>query len=362
MATPPGDAPQADSGIGFFDRFLTVWVLACMAVGVVIGRVWPSVPQALNRVTYANLSIPIAVLIWVMIYPMMLKVELASLRGVRANPGGLLVTWVANWLVKPFTMFALTSLFFYVVFSGLISADLARDYVAGAVILGAAPCTAMVFVWSHLTRGNPAYTVVQVATNDLLILVLFTPIVGLLLGIGGIRIPWATLLASVGLFVVIPLAAGALTRAFLTRRRGLAYLEQTFIPRFGRVTIAGLLATLVLIFASQSAVIVANPAHIALIAVPLVIQTVLLFSLTYGAARLLRLRHDIAAPAAMIGGSNFFELAVAVAVAIFGATSPVALATTVGVLVEVPVMLGLVWVANRTAGWFPVDVPARPPV
>jgi len=340
------------SGIGFFDRLLTVWVLACMIVGVVIGKLWPAVADYLDKLTVANISIPIAVLIWVMIYPMMLKVDFASLRDVRSSPKGLFVTWVANWLVKPFTMFALTSLFFYVVFSGLISHDLARDYVAGAVILGAAPCTAMVFVWSHLTRGNPTYTVVQVASNDLIILVLFTPIVGFLLGIGGIRIPWMTLLLSVVLFVVIPLTAGVVTRVLLTRRRGVEYFEKTFIPKFGNVTIVGLLLTLVLIFTSQSAVILANPLHILLIAVPLVIQTVLIFSLTYGAAKLLRLRHDIAAPAAMIGGSNFFELAVAVAVALFGATSPVALATTVGVLVEVPVMLGLVRLANRTAAWF----------
>ena len=348
---------SASPGIGFFDRLLTVWVLACMIVGVVIGRVWPSVAHFLDKMTVANISIPMAVLIWVMIYPMMLKVDFASLRYVRSNPKGLFVTWVANWLVKPFTMFALTSLFFYVIFAGLISSDLARDYVAGAVILGAAPCTAMVFVWSHLTRGNPTYTVVQVASNDLIILVLFTPIVGLLLGIGGIQIPWMTLLLSVVLFVVIPLTAGVVTRVLLTRRRGLEYFEKTFIPKFGNVTIVGLLLTLVLIFTSQSAVILANPLHILLIAVPLVIQTVLIFSLTYGAAKLLRLRHDIAAPAAMIGGSNFFELAVAVAVALFGATSPVALATTVGVLVEVPVMLGLVHLANRTAAWFSPAAP-----
>jgi len=357
MSTESPTSPASAPGIGFFDRFLTVWVLACMIVGVVLGRLWPSVPLLLDKATVAGISLPIAVLIWVMIYPMMLKVDFASVGDVRASPKGLFVTWVANWLVKPFTMFALTSLFFYVVFSRLIPADLARDYVAGAVILGAAPCTAMVFVWSHLTKGNPAYTVVQVATNDLLILVFFTPIVGFLLGIGGIQIPWATLLASVVLFVVIPLAAGAATRVAITHRKGLAYFEDTFIPKFSRVTIVGLLLTLILIFTSQSAVILANPLHIALIAVPLVIQTVLIFSVTYGAARLLRLRHDIAAPAAMIGGSNFFELAVAVAVALFGATSPVALATTVGVLVEVPVMLGLVHFANRTRGWFPETSP-----
>jgi len=352
---PDESSPHPAPGIGFFDRFLTVWVIACMVLGVLIGRFLPGVPDLLGRWEYANVSIPIALLIWVMIYPMMLKVDFASIRNVGRNPKGLFVTWVANWLVKPFSMFALASLFFYVVFAPLIPADLGRDYVAGAVILGAAPCTAMVFVWSQLTKGDPAYTVVQVATNDLIILVAFTPIVGFLLGIGGIQIPWATLLLSVVLFVVIPLGGGVLTRVLVVRRRGLAYFQDGFIPKFQNATIVGLLATLVLIFAFQADVILANPLHIVLIAVPLVVQTILMFSLTYGAGRLLRLPHRVAAPAAMIGGSNFFELAVAVAVALFGANSPVALATTVGVLVEVPVMLGLVRFANKTTRWFPSD-------
>jgi len=348
------DKPAAipDAGIGFFDRFLTVWVIACMGLGIVIGVAVPAIPSFLGKLQYANVSIPIAVLIWVMIYPMMLKVDFAAIKNVGRNPKGLFLTWIINWLVKPFTMFALTSLFFYVVFSPWIAHDLARDYVAGAVLLGAAPCTAMVFVWSHLTKGDPGYTVVQVATNDLIILVAYTPIVALLLGIGGIRIPWATLILSVVLFVVIPIVAGVITRRAVIRSRGDAYLKDVLIPRLGQATPIGLLLTLVLIFAFQAHVILANPLHIVLIAVPLVIQTGLMFTITYGGGKLLRLPHDIAAPAAMIGGSNFFELSVAVAVALFGANSPVALATTVGVLVEVPVMLGLVNIANRTTGWF----------
>jgi ACR3 family arsenite transporter len=324
-----------------------------MAAGVLIGQYLPGVPAFLGRFEYANVSIPIAILIWLMIYPMMLKVDFQSIRNVGKNPKGLFVTWVTNWLIKPFTMFAIAWLFFFVVFRGLIPEALARDYLAGAVLLGAAPCTAMVFVWSHLTKGNPAYTVVQVATNDLIILVAFTPIVALLLGIGGITIPWDTLLLSVALFVVIPLAGGMLTRRAVVKKRGMEYFEKGFLPKFNNVTIAGLLLTLVIIFSFQGQVILDNPLHIVLIAVPLVIQTFLIFFIAYGASRMLKLRHDIAAPAGMIGASNFFELAVAVAISLFGASSPVALATVVGVLVEVPVMLTLVRIANRTKGWFP---------
>ncbi len=288
-----------------------------------------------------------------MIYPMMLKVDFQSIRDVGKNPKGLFVTWVTNWLIKPFTMFGIAWLFFFVIFKTLIPADLAKDYLAGAILLGAAPCTAMVFVWSHLTKGNAAYTVVQVATNDLIILVAFTPIVALLLGIGGVKIPWDTLLLSVALFVVIPLVGGMLTRNAVIKKRGLEYFEKGFLPKFSNVTIAGLLLTLVIIFSFQGKVILENPLHIVLIAVPLVIQTFLIFFIAYGASRLLKLPHDIAAPAGMIGASNFFELAVAVAISLFGAKSPVALATIVGVLVEVPVMLTLVKIANRTTHWFP---------
>jgi len=298
-------------------------------------------------------SIPIARLIWLMIYPMMLKVDFQSIKNVGKNPKGLYVTWVTNWLIKPFTMFGIAWLFFFVIFKTLIPADLAKDYLAGAILLGAAPCTAMVFVWSHLTKGNPAYTVVQVATNDLIILVAFTPIVALLLGIGGVTIPWDTLLLSVALFVVIPLAGGILTRTSIIKKRGLEYFEKGFLPKFNNITIVGLLLTLVIIFSFQGNVILENPLHIVLIAVPLVIQTFLIFFIAYGASKLLKLPHDIAAPAGMIGASNFFELAVAVAISLFGAKSPVALATIVGVLVEVPVMLTLVKIANRTTNWFP---------
>ncbi|MDO9080325.1 MAG: ACR3 family arsenite efflux transporter, partial [Desulfuromonadales bacterium] len=326
----------------------------CMVAGVLIGKFLPAIPAQLARFEYAKVSIPIAILIWLMIYPMMMKVDFASIKHVGKNPTGLYVTWVVNWLIKPFTMFGIAAFFFYVVFKSLIPPDLARDYLAGAVLLGAAPCTAMVFVWSHLTRGNPAYTVVQVATNDLIILIAFTPIVALLLGVGGIAIPWNTLLLSVFLFVVIPLAGGITTRALVIKKRGADYFNQSFVPKFNNVTIGGLLLTLVLIFSFQGEVILDNPLHIVLIAIPLIIQTFFIFFVAYLGCRKLKLSHDVAAPAGMIGASNFFELAVAVAITLFGASSPAVLVTIVGVLVEVPVMLFLVKIANRTTHWFPV--------
>ncbi len=340
-------------GIGFFEKYLTVWVVLCMAAGILIAQFLPQIPEFLGKFEYANVSIPITILIWVMIYPMMMKVDFKSVKDVGKNPKGLFVTWVTNWLIKPFTMFAIASLFFYTVFSALIPADLAQNYLAGAVLLGAAPCTAMVFVWSHLTKGNAAYTVVQVATNDLIILIAFTPIVAFLLGVGGVAIPWDTLILSVVLFVVIPLAGGILTRTLVTKKKGLEYFEKKFIPKFSNATVVGLLLTLVLLFSFQGDVIVQNPLHILLIAVPLIIQTFLIFFIAYIACKLLKLPHNVAAPAGMIGASNFFELAVAVAIALFGTDSPVALATIVGVLVEVPVMLILVKIANRTTRWFP---------
>lgn len=339
-------------GIGFFEKYLTLWVLICMAVGIAVGKLLPEVPDFLGKFEYARVSIPIAILIWLMIFPMMLKVDFQSIKNVGKNPKGLYVTWITNWLIKPFTMFGIAAFFFYVVFKGLISPELAKDYLAGAVLLGAAPCTAMVFVWSLLCKGNPAYTVVQVATNDLIILVAFTPIVAFLLGVGGVQIPWDTLILSVVLFVVIPLLAGVLTRHFLVRKRGLDYFEKVFIPKFNGITIGGLLLTLIIIFSFQGKVILDNPLHILLIAIPLTIQTFLIFFIAYGAGKLLKLPHDVAAPAGMIGASNFFELAVAVAISLFGAQSPVALAAIVGVLVEVPVMLTLVKIANRTRKYF----------
>lgn len=344
---------RSASPIGFFQKYLTVWVILCMAVGIFIGKFLPQIPEFLNRFEYARVSIPMAILIWVMIYPMMMKVDFRSIRNVGRNPKGLFVTWIVNWLVKPFTMYGMASLFFFVVFKAFITPELATEYLAGAVLLGAAPCTAMVFVWSALTKGDPAYTVVQVATNDLIILVAFVPIVKFLLGVSNVSVPWDTLILSVVLFVVIPLAGGMLTRYFVTREKGADYFENTFVKKFDGITTVGLLLTLVLIFAFQGQVILDNPLHIALIAVPLILQTFLIFGIAYGVCRLLKLPHRIAAPAGMIGASNFFELAVAVAVALFGTTSPAALATTVGVLTEVPVMLFLVKIANKTKGRFP---------
>ena len=340
------------TGISFFERYLTVWVALCMLSGILIGKFIPGIPAFLEKLEYANVSIPVAVLIWIMIYPMMMKVDFKSVKDIGKNPKGLFVTWITNWLIKPFSMFGIAWLFFYVIFKNLIPAELAKDYLTGAVLLGAAPCTAMVFVWSHLTKGNPAYTVVQVATNDLIILIAFVPIVKFLLGVNDVFVPWDTLFLSVALFVVVPLTAGALTRGHMLKRKGAEYFEHTFLPKFGNITIIGLLLTLVIIFSFQGNVILNNPLHIGLIAVPLVIQTVLIFFIAYLAAKALKLPHNIAAPAGMIGASNFFELSVAVAIALFGTTSPVALVTIVGVLVEVPIMLALVGFANRTKQWF----------
>ncbi|SDC37003.1 arsenite transporter, ACR3 family [Pelagirhabdus alkalitolerans] len=342
-----------NTGISFFERYLTVWVLLCMVGGVFISQVFPGVAEFLSQFEYAEISIPIAILIWVMIYPMMMKVDFQSVKHVSRDRKGLYVTWVVNWLIKPFTMYGIAYFFFYVVFSPFISESLAQDYVAGAVILGAAPCTAMVFVWSHLTKGNPAYTVVQVATNDLIVLFAYTPIVAFLLGVTGITVPWDTLILSIVLFVVVPLVAGLLTRMHLVNKKGTEYFEKQFLPKFDNTTTSGLLLTLLIIFIFQGNTIMDNTAHIALIGVPLIIQTFFIFFIAYFASKKMRLSHDVAAPAAMIGASNFFELSVAVAIALFGVASPVALAVTVGIIVEVPVMLGLVKIANETKSWFP---------
>ena len=326
---------QKTAPISTFQKYLSLWVLLCMAVGILVGKFLPAAPEFLGKMEIARISIPIAVLIWVMIYPMMLKVDFQSVKQVGKNPKGLFVTWIVNWLVKPFTMYGIAYL-------------LATEYLAGAVLLGAAPCTAMVFVWSTLTKGNPAYTVVQVATNDIIILIAFVPIVKFLLGVSNVSVPYSTLFLSVFLFVVIPLAGGIFTRLGVVKSRGKEYFESTFVHKFDGITTVGLLLTLVLIFASQTEVILSNPLHILLIAVPLIIQTFFIFFLAFGVCKAIRLPFDIAAPAGMIGASNFFELAVAVAVALFGTTSPAALATTVGVLTEVPVMLTLVKIANRS--------------
>lgn len=344
---------EKSTEIGFFQKYLTLWVAICMVVGVLIGKFLPSIPEFFDQFEYANVSIPTAILIWIMIYPMMMKVDFQSIKDVGKNPKGLYVTWITNWLIKPFTMYGLAVLFFYVIFKGLIPPELAKQYLAGAVLLGAAPCTAMVFVWSQLTKGKPAYTVVQVATNDLIILIAFVPIVKFLLGVSDVAVPWDTLILSVILFVVVPLTGGVLTRMLVTKKKGIEYFENQFLPKFDGATTIGLLLMLVLLFSFQGEVILNNPLHIVLIAVPLTIQTFLIFFIAYFAAKVLKLPHNVAAPAGMIGASNFFELAVAVAIALFGMESPAALATTVGVLTEVPIMLILVKIANKTTHWFP---------
>jgi len=339
-------------GISFFDRFLSLWVAACIILGIAIGKLLPVVSEILGKFEYAKVSIPIAILIWIMIFPMMLKIDFGSIVNAIKMPKGLTVTLTVNWLIKPFTMFGIAWLFFYVIFKAFIPSDLAKEYLAGAILLGAAPCTAMVFVWSHLTKGNPAYTLVQVAINDLVILVAYIPIVTFLLGVSGIAIPWNTLLLSVFLFVVIPLASAMVTRRLVIKHKGLDFFENIFLRKFTGTTISGLLLTLIIIFSFQGEVILRNPFNILLIAIPLILQTFLIFFIAYGWAYKWKLPHNIAAPASMIGASNFFELSVAVAVVLFGLNSGATLVTVVGVLVEVPVMLTLVRIANRTSNKF----------
>ncbi len=339
--------------IGFFAKYLSLWVFLCIVAGVALGRFVPAFPAFLGTFEYAKVSIPVAILIWLMIYPMMLKVDFQSIRNAGRKPKGLIVTLVVNWLIKPFTMYAIAWFFLKVVFRNLISDTAATEYLAGAVLLGAAPCTAMVFVWSYLSDGDPGYTVVQVAVNDLVILLAFTPIVAFLLGVSNVHVPLDTLILSVVLFVVIPLGLGYITRVNLVKRRGLAWFENVFCKKFDGITEVGLLATLVILFSFQGDTILNNPVTIILIAVPLVLQTYLIFAIGYLWSKAWKIPYAIAAPAGMIGASNFFELAVAVAVSLFGLTSGAALATVVGVLTEVPVMLSLVAIAKKTRGWFP---------
>lgn len=335
--------------MSFFDRYLTLWVALCIVAGIAVGKFLPVVPESLGKFEYASVSIPIAVLIWIMIFPMMLKIDFKSIVDAVKMPKGLTLTVVVNWLIKPFTMFGIAWFFFFVIYKLLIPEELAKEYLAGAVLLGAAPCTAMVFVWSHLTKGNPAYTLVQVAVNDLIIIVAFIPIVTFLLGVSGIAIPWNTLIMSVLLFVVVPLVSAFIVRNSVITHRGKDYFENVFLKRFTGITITGLLLTLIIIFSFQGDVILQNPLHIILIAVPLIIQTFLIFFIGYGWAKRWKLSHDIAAPASLIGASNFFELSVAVAIVLFGLNSGATIVTVVGVLVEVPVMLALVKIANKTA-------------
>lgn len=341
-------------GISFFEKYLSVWVIICMAIGIFISTFLPAIPDFLERFEYANISIPIAVLIWIMIYPMMMKVDFQSIKNVRKHPQGLIISTGTSWLIKPFLMFGLATFFFHYVFSPFISSELATQYVAGAVLLGAAPCTAMVFVWSNLTKGDPAHTLVQVTVNDLIILVAFVPIVSFLLGIGNIFVPWDTLFLSIVLFVVVPLIAGVVTRTYVVNKKGLKYFNENFVTKFDSITTFGLLLTLVIIFSFQGDAIISNPFHVLLIAVPLVLQNVITAAFAYMMCKVCKQPHNIAAPAALIGASDFFELSVAVAIALFGPTSPVVLVCVVGVLTEVPTMLGLVNVVNRTKSWFEV--------
>ena len=335
-------------GISFFEKYLSVWVALCIVAGVAIGKFLPIMPEFLSRFEYAQVSIPIAILIWLMIFPMMLKIDFSSIINSAKQPKGLTVTLVTNWLIKPFTMYAIALFFFKVVFKNFIADDLATEYLAGAILLGAAPCTAMVFVWSYLTKGNPVYTLVQVAVNDLFILVAFTPIVALLLGVSNVPVPYDTLFLSLFLFVILPFGGAYITRKHIIKTKGIKKKKKSFLPKFSNITITGLLLTLVIIFSFQGEIILNNPLHILLIAIPLTIQTVMIFAFAYYWAKAWKLPHDIAAPAGMIGASNFFELAVAVAISLFGLNSGATLATVVGVLVEVPVMLMLVKYANAT--------------
>jgi ACR3 family arsenite transporter len=352
--------------LNVFERYLTLWVALCMVAGVLLGKLLPGFIGAIRDMEFgqdSQINLPIAVLIWLMIYPMMLKIDFASILGVRRRPGGILVTLFVNWLVKPFSMALLGWLFFKHLFLPLIGPELADQYIAGTIILAAAPCTAMVFVWSYLTDGDPAYTLVQVSLNDIIMLVLFAPIVGLLVaGASSLTVPFAVLLYSVVAFIVIPLALGSLSRVVLLRTRGREWFEGVFLPFFHPVTVVALLATLVLIFAFQADNITERWFHVLLIAVPILIQVYFNSGLAYGLMWWFRIPHNVAAPGALIGASNFFELAVAVAITLFGPSSGAALATVVGVLVEVPVMLSVCAFCNRTRHWFPGPAAARPAV
>ena len=354
--------PETPKRLAFFERYLSLWVAACMLAGVGVGKLLPSIVQSIRALEFgqgSQINVPIAVLIWLMITPMMMKVDFGAIRGVGQKPAGLMVTLFVNWLVKPFSMAFLAWLFFRFVFSGFISAREADQYIAGCIILAAAPCTAMVFVWSHLTNGDPAYTLVQVSVNDLIMLVAFVPIVQFLVtGASSLTVPFRVLLYSVVIFIVIPLAAGTILRHWLIRSGGKRWFEETLLPKFAPITITALLLTLVCIFAFQADNITGKFFHVVLIAVPITLQVYLNSSLAYGLMKLLKVEHAVAAPGALIGASNFFELAVATAIALFGPESGAALATVVGVLVEVPVMLSVCAACNRTRHWFSFQ-PAR---
>jgi ACR3 family arsenite transporter len=351
----------APKRLNFFERYLTLWVGLCMVAGVALGKLLPGATDAIRKLEFgegSQINVAIALLIWLMVYPMMLKIDFTSILGVRKKPRGLLVTLFVNWLVKPFSMAFLAWLFFKHVFSGLISPALADQYIAGAIILAAAPCTAMVFVWSYLTDGDPAYTLVQVSVNDLIMLVAFAPVVSLLVsGASNLTVPFKVLVYSVVTFIVIPLGLGSVSRTLLVRAKGIEWFEKRYLAFFHPITVLALLATLILIFAFQADNLLTHWLHVVLIAIPLLIQVYFNSGLTYGLMKLLKVPHNVAAPGALIGASNFFELAVATAIALFGPGSGAALATVVGVLVEVPVMLSVCSFCNRTRHWF--GAPAR---
>jgi ACR3 family arsenite transporter len=354
VMTEPANAPGR---LGTFERYLSAWVALCMVAGVFLGKLWPGWVASLRGMEFgtgSRINAPIAVLIWLMITPMMMKVDFSSIRNVGRRPAGLLVTLFINWVVKPFSMALLAWAFFRVIFASLLTSAEADQYIAGCIILAAAPCTAMVFVWSHLTDGDPAYTLVQVSVNDLIMLVLFVPIVQFLVhGASSLTVPFQVLLTSVAVFIVVPLTAGVLLRSVLLRRHGPAWFERVLLPKFAPVTIAALLATLVMIFAFQAENITGRFVHVLLIAVPITVQVYFNAGLAYSLMKWLKVEHSVAAPGALIGASNFFELAVATAISLFGPESGAALATVVGVLIEVPVMLSVCTACNRTRHWFP---------
>jgi ACR3 family arsenite transporter len=363
ITSPSGQIPQDQpaGGIGFFEKWLSVWVALCIAAGITLGNAAPGLFEVLAGLEYASVNLVVAVLIWAMVYPMMISVDFASLSRIGERPKGLVITLVVNWLIKPFTMAALGVVFFEMLFADMIAPADAQEYIAGLILLGAAPCTAMVFVWSQLTRGDATYTLVQVSVNDVIMIFAFAPLVALLLGVTDIAVPWDTLILSVGLYVLIPLIAGYITRRLLTgsKETGNTKNDEAAIARFvSRIkpfSVIGLLATVVLLFGFQGNIIIEQPLLIALIAAPLIVQSYGIFIIAYGAAWMWRVPFNVAAPCALIGTSNFFELAVAVAISLFGLDSGAALTTVVGVLVEVPVMLSLVAFANRTRAMFPAN-------
>lgn len=356
-AMPTQVAPPVRKRLSFFDRYLTVWVLICMVVGVGLGKLLPGATASLSKLEFgqgSQVNVPIGILLWLMIYPMMLKVDFSAIGGVARKPKGLLITLCVNWLIKPFSMALLAWIFMQHVFASWIAPEMARQYTAGLIILAAAPCTAMVFVWSYLTDGDPAYTLVQVAVNDLIMLVAFAPIVMFLCGVAQVVVPAKVLITSVVVFIVIPLTAGWITRAALLKSHGKQWFEQNFLPKFHPVMIGALLLTLVLIFAFQAENLTSRWIAVLLIVVPIMVQVYFNSGLAYLLMKAFGVEHSVAAPGALIGASNFFELAVAVAITLFGANSGAALATVVGVLVEVPVMLSVCNLCNRTRGWFGV--------